>query len=311
MDTGFDCRPLVTFLSPCYNHAAYVIQSLESIRAQNYPNLQHVIIDDASTDGSADLIERWIADTGHRCEFIRHSRNKGISSTLNEGIEMCQGELWTALATDDFITENRTQKFVDFLLNRPEVGMVVSDSLMVNEVGQPVIVNGTSSFLQCATATHPNFSLNSFGRYDSLLYGNYVPGSMMFRKSLLQRLGGFNVDLKIEDWDMWLRIASIAEIGFLNEKLTYYRRHASNSVNQSHLIHRDVIRVLVRQEAHCRATHQEALFRSAFRFHANYLFSFRTAGKFGAFLREAGPKLFLRGLWLKAMNFLPTRKHSR
>lgn len=264
--------PLVTFISPCYNHAHYVVESLESIRAQTYPRIEHIIIDDCSTDNSAEVIEAWIAQTGYKCIFIKHEKNKGISYTLNESIRLAKGKFWTPLATDDYIKPERTEKFVRFLLQHPETNMVVADAVSVDENGREVEREGTSSFLEFYQRFNPQFQQEKFGTYQSLLYGNYIPGSLMLRHSIFEKVGLFPEHFKLEDWDMWLRVSREAPIALLNEKLTYYRWHPGNSVTSRGLLH-NVIQTFLNQKPYCIANNKADLFRAAYQYYFNQMFS--------------------------------------
>ena len=92
--------PLVTIISPCYNHSEFIIESLDSIRNQIYPNIEHIIIDDCSKDGSVLRIKEWISKHNYKCLFIQHNINKGISFTLNEGITLAKGEFISILPNE-------------------------------------------------------------------------------------------------------------------------------------------------------------------------------------------------------------------
>lgn len=291
--------PLVTFLSPCYNHEQYVVQSLDSIRLQTYPNIHHIIIDDASKDNSVSVIEQWIRQHNYDCTFIRHEQNKGISKTLNESIALLKGDLWTCISTDDYVHPTRTERFVNFLALNPQCGMVASDMLMVDDNGKEVEVQGSSSFLKSCTRYHPAFNKHEFGSYNTLLFGNYVPGSLMVRKSAFEKVGGFNEELRIEDWDMWLRIANLGPIGFIDECLSYYRRHPSNTVNQQQTMNKDAVAVLMKQKSVCAAAQKEPLFEKAYKFHFSYLFDYRRPEIIKELFRKSGAALFFKGLMAK------------
>jgi glycosyltransferase involved in cell wall biosynthesis len=111
--------PLVTIISPCYNHSKFVIESLESIKNQSYPNIEHIIIDDCSSDDSVKKIEDWITANEYKCVFIKHKMNMGISYTLNKSLKTSKGKYWAGLSTDDIAGHDRIEKFVNYLENNP------------------------------------------------------------------------------------------------------------------------------------------------------------------------------------------------
>lgn len=277
--------PLVTYFSPCYNHEKYIIQSLESIKNQTYPNIQHIIIDDASTDNSAAIIQTWIDQNKYNCEFIRHKENKGISITLNEGIKLSKGVFFAPLATDDYTDITRTERFIDYFAQNADAGMVVSDMLMVDENSKPVKVNNTFSFILHSVVNHPAFSFEHFGTYESLLFGNYIAGSLMIKKTVFDTVGLFNEQLKIEDWDMWLRVSAKYKIGYINEFLSYYRKHSQNTMKQVTSIQKDPFITLMKQKEYCLQNNKSKLFRQAYNHHFNGMFSF-TSKNMNAYIFE-------------------------
>src|SRR5437868_7150756 len=94
--------PLVSAEVLCYNHARFVVECLESVKLQNYPNLELIVNDDASTDNSAALIEAWLAENKsipHR--FIHNKVNRGLCRTLNNALGQASGKYFCGIAADD------------------------------------------------------------------------------------------------------------------------------------------------------------------------------------------------------------------
>ena len=90
--------PLVSVLVPAYQHAAFIDEALESIVGQNYPRLEIVVADDASTDGTQDRVQRW-AERDERIVPLLASSNSGLSSTWNRGLARCAGEFVAVLSS--------------------------------------------------------------------------------------------------------------------------------------------------------------------------------------------------------------------
>lgn len=222
--------PLVTVVSPCFNHSKYVIESLESIKNQTYPNIEHIIIDDFSTDGSAGIIQHWIDKNNYDCTFIIHKENKGIAKTLNESILLAKGEFWSPLATDDVMSVERTEIFVKELINK-NIAMIVSDADFINADSKTCNVNGFGSQFAYNIRDRRDVYTHNFGKYCTLLKGNYFPSSVTVKMHVFGEVGYFNDSLSVEDWDMWLRISSKFNIGFIEESLVQYRWHSSNSIS--------------------------------------------------------------------------------
>jgi len=102
-------EPLVSVVIPCYNHEKHVQECIQSIIDQDYQNIELIIIDDGSKDGSVGKIEEMILGCKvrfKRFEF-RHRENVGLSSTLNEAIDWCEGGYFSPIASDDVLENNK------------------------------------------------------------------------------------------------------------------------------------------------------------------------------------------------------------
>lgn len=225
--------PTVTIVSPCYNHSRYIVEHLESVRAQDYPYIQHIIFDDGSSDRSADVIEKWIADNSYECTFIRHERNRGLCSTLNEAIALAKGEYWSAIGTDDTMLPHRTRLLAEYLDAHPECMMVSGDSLLMDLDSRPSEVDGHASALAWSMRNRPDFDWRrDYGSYEWMLMQNHLPAPML-RTEVFGRVGLFDPSLKLEDWDMWLRIAEFSRPAFIDDVVGHYRLHPTNASKDS------------------------------------------------------------------------------
>lgn len=209
--------PLVTAVVPCYNHARFVERSVRSVLDQTYPTLQLVVIDDGSSDGSVPLLKR-LSDT-YGFELICQE-NRGICRTLNRAIRgHAHGEYVALLASDD-------------LWHPEKIAQQVAD------------LQGNASAEFCFTQA---IEFRDETRLDrgrvfprSLLQGQvlgkvflrqHVPaGSMLFSRRLYDQLGGFDEDLREEDWDFVIRCAAETEFVGVPKPLLYYRAHAENTM---------------------------------------------------------------------------------
>ena len=113
--------PLVSIVIPTFNHAHLVAECLQSVAAQTYPNLEVIIIDDASRDGTPDAVERVLSEApfrqrfGGRVRFERHATNQGAHRTLNEGVRLAEGRYVGIVNSDDRYTPERVEVLVDAL----------------------------------------------------------------------------------------------------------------------------------------------------------------------------------------------------
>lgn len=221
-------RPTVTIVSPCYNHERYVVESLDSIRSQDYPDIQHIIIDDGSTDGSRRVIQEWIDRNEYPCEFIKRDANKGLCYSLNESIERAKGEFWTSFGTDDVMRPHRTSVMAKYLTDNPDAMLVMCDAEYIDGEGRPTTLHGHSTVLRAILSSRPEIRIpEDFGTFESLFGGCHCP-SWLVRMSTFAKVGVYDEDLRVEDWDMWLRISQHGRIPYIDEPLIKYRWHGEN-----------------------------------------------------------------------------------
>jgi glycosyltransferase involved in cell wall biosynthesis len=194
--------PRVTVIVTCFNHDRFLVECLESVRAQTHRNVELIIIDDCSTDGSRERIASWLGATGVSARFIAHTRNIGICRSRNEGLRHASGKYVAAIATDDVWLPEKLAVQTAILEREPETTAVVySDALVMDEDGnalEPRFIERCRPF-----AEMPDGDI-----YRDLLVNNFIPApGTLLRRSALQAVGPYDETLAFEDWDMWLRLA--------------------------------------------------------------------------------------------------------
>jgi glycosyltransferase involved in cell wall biosynthesis len=220
--------PLVTVIATCYNHSAFVIESLESIRHQTYAPIQLIITDDRSTDDSDALITEWIARHHVLCTYLRHRSNKGICKTLNEALAHATGKYVALLATDDLWVADKLEHQVRLMEELPEkVGVLYSDAIQIDETGALL----PERFIEAHTAESPAEG-DIFSR---LVVRNFIPAmTTLIRTSCYDTVGRYDEGLCFEDWDMWLRIAQHYHFAF-SPRIFAKRRVVSTSMTSTML----------------------------------------------------------------------------
>lgn len=194
--------PLVTLAAINYNNGPFVIETLESIRAQTYANTELIVVDDCSTDGSDALIADWLKtyDKPHR--FIRHDVNRGVCAASNTALAQVRGKYVSGLATDDTIMPDKIRRQVLLLEDAPaNAGVVYSDAALMKEDGSP----------RYGTFMQRRFDFEDAPSGDvlpDLLRGNFILSlTCLVKAECYQKAGFFDETLRYEDYDMWLRIA--------------------------------------------------------------------------------------------------------
>jgi glycosyltransferase involved in cell wall biosynthesis len=194
---------------PVYNADVHLEEAIESILVQTHADIELLIIDDASTDHSIDIIKSF---NDKRIRLIYHTQNKGIRDTLNEGIKMASYELIARMDADDISHPWRLQKQVDYLLKHPECAMVSSLAKVIDKERNFV-------------TSYDPYRLNT---YYGLYFDCYIcHSSVMYRKSSVQSVGNYSLEYA-EDFDLWWKLSRVYKIHTLQEPLLLYRIHDNN-----------------------------------------------------------------------------------
>jgi glycosyltransferase involved in cell wall biosynthesis len=202
--------PTVSVVVPCYNYGRYLPSCIESIVSQTGVETRVLIIDDTSTDDSAE-VGRALAEKYDNVEFRRHEVNQGHIATYNEGLlEWADGDYVSLLSADDELTPGSLARSVEIMEAHPRVGMVYGG---IEEFGEGI----------------PR-KVSSVGRPGSIVYDGHswlkkrshqavnvvpTPGTTL-RTSVQREVGGYDPLLThAGDFEMWLRVAAISDIGYV------------------------------------------------------------------------------------------------
>ena len=211
--------PLVSVCIGAYNREDYIQECIDSVLAQTYTNLEIVIVDDASTDRTLELLESY----GDKIRLIRRSTNSGVCSiTRNEACQAATGTYIALLDSDDKWYPEKVAKQVAFMEAHPEIPLCHPYCEVINDASEVVCVRHQDAI----PPTGPYF--------DHLLKHCWITISMvMFRPEIFERVGGgFKAEAPFgylgEDYEFFLRVAKIADIGFIPEVLGGYRKSDQN-----------------------------------------------------------------------------------
>lgn len=210
----------------CFNHARFILESLESVRSQTFQEFQLIIMDDCSSDASVSVIRDWISHSGIDCTFIAHNVNVGICKTQNEAVALCHGEYIFVVAGDDRWHPNRVERHLKAFLDAPaDVAVVYSDAFEIDEGGTQL----SKTFHQ---GQRPKFKMPSGRVFEHLIDRNFLhPVATTLRKSAILNVGGYDELLTVEDYDMLLRLANKYEFMYV-EGIYSDVRIVSNSLSR-------------------------------------------------------------------------------
>jgi glycosyltransferase involved in cell wall biosynthesis len=214
---------LVTIVVPAYNAESFIAQTIKSVIAQTYPHWELIVVDDGSTDSTADIVSSF-NNPGIR--YI-YQENRGLGEARNTGIRLAQSEIVTFLDADDLWNSKFLEKMVGLLNHHPQAAAVYCGFQYINSQGQPV---GNPSL---KVVPPESFHATLIHR------GNWlVPCAVVLRKGLVKKVGLFDGSLwGVEDTDMWIRLSARHTFVGLSEILVRYRIHGGNmSRDPEHMI---------------------------------------------------------------------------
>lgn len=234
--------PLVTVFTLIYNtKPKYVIEAIESIRANNYPNIQHIIIDDCSPNPEPKrVIKEWIDRENYPCEFYEHEVNFGVCKTLNQVLELAKGEFIFG-CSDDIIMPNKIITEVELLSNLDDTyAAVYSDAILIDEKSNPRY----GLFIQ----KYRSFDyLPDVNLYEVLLEGNFLPVmSMMWRTHAIREIGGYDEEISYEDHDLHLRLTRSLKYKNTGKVLAKYRIHKESLIHNTKNQEIDLIKIYLK-----------------------------------------------------------------
>ena len=218
---------LVSVCINAYNSADVIGETIESVLNQTYKNLQIIIVDDCSTDNTAEIVKSYDDD---RIELYTLPKNFNISNANNECLHRARGEYIAHIDSDDIWVEDKIEKQIKFLEENPYYGACFTYATLMDKAGR-IFASGElpESFL--TLFDRENMTQAGFVRkfYDS---SNFLcHSSMVMRKSIYEKLGDHDLTLnKLHDYDYWVRMNFICPLYIYPEKLVLYRIwHANNS----------------------------------------------------------------------------------
>lgn len=218
--TDSESPPLVTVCVLTYNTGDFVSEAIESVLASNYAPLEFILIDDASEDDSAQVLNKWAPKLGARTVF--HLENKGVVANCNLALEMANGE-YLFFIGDDVIVPNRVAKDIEILERDDSIALTSAQMIMIDGSGRaigPLIPKRVGKrFGQLKLSTWRTWLLGS----------PLLTPSITWRTSSLKNVGGWPIGYEIEDKPMFLRLSNHGcKVEVQDKVTTYYRRHGGN-----------------------------------------------------------------------------------
>ncbi len=197
---------LVTVITPAYNRADFLEESILSVLNQDYPNIEYIVLDDGSTDNTKEVIEKY----KDRITFESH-KNVGEVRTVNKGLKMAHGDIIGIVNSDDPLLPGAIREFVKFMQYNPEIIVAYSDWIFTDKNGKEMKRVKTRDF-----------------SYEYMIRSHNCPlgASAFFKKEILKKLKGRDVNYKyVSDYDFWLRAGLLGDFARIPKYLATSRVH--------------------------------------------------------------------------------------
>ncbi len=205
---GEAALPRISVITPSFNHAAFLAAAMDSVLSQNYPNLEYIVMDGGSKDGSADII----LARADRLAYWQSERDGGQANALNLGLARATGDVIGWVNSDDLYLPGALKKVGRYFTEHPDVMLVYGDCLWINEHDR-VIEHVKPGPFDPAKLSYRCYMMQM---------------SVFFRRDMLERIGSFDIKFPYAlDYDLWLRagVSLQKNIAYLPETLACYRGH--------------------------------------------------------------------------------------
>ncbi len=223
--------PTISVIIPCYNHAHYLPDAINSVLAQTYTDWEAIIVDDGSTDNTREVAARF---TDTRIRYI-YQENRGLSGARNTAIRAAEGEYLTFLDADDLLTPTFFETCLAVLCADTDLAGVYTRNHFVDETRNILPRVGGQALAGTAFRKH-------------ILEGGFFPvHAVLVRRATIVEAGMFDEQLtSLEDWDLWLRISARYSLQGIAEPLVFYRVYAGSMSTDAARMHANRIAVLTK-----------------------------------------------------------------
>lgn len=223
---------MISIIIPSYNHARYIGRCIESVLEQTHADWELIVIDDGSKDASNDII------ASYRDKRITHLRqeNQGAHNTINRGLGLAKGEFLAILNSDDEYYPQRLERCMAHFSANPADALVSTWIEIVDDESRTLGIKQAWANMEPWPVRNRDRSFAATDDYAlNALMSNFVAttSNMVFRRELLEEIGGMRNLRFAHDWDFLLRVCSKYSCKNLEEPLLRYRIHQSNTISSN------------------------------------------------------------------------------
>lgn len=201
---------MISVVLPTYNGSKYIREAIESILNQTYKDFELIVVNDASTDGTLDIVKEY-AKKDKRVEIVANTTNQRLPRSLNIGFSICKGDYFTWTSDDNVLHRDAFEKLVWELENNADIAFVFSCEEFIDSEGKVI-----------GRRKHPNNMMEIY-------FKNIISASFMYRREIHEELEGYDeTKFLVEDYDFFLRAYEKYKFLYIPEILYSYRKHGES-----------------------------------------------------------------------------------
>lgn len=237
--------PKISVFCLSYNTGKYILETLASIKDQNFKDFELLISDDASTDNTATLIEAWIkqyeADFKYPIRFHKNETNKGIVASLNLMLQQSKGEYYSLICDDYWYPQFLEKLYAVIVPSEESVAFAYTDTYIVDfetKKKWEIDINPVTLLNQQYPPQQPDDMVQirkGLYRFKSnyiykaqFVFNPIIAFTVLVKSKIVKDLGGYDEQFYFEDMPMWFKLNKTYDCLFVDEKLAHYNRHAHN-----------------------------------------------------------------------------------
>ena len=222
--------PLVSIITPSFNSARYIERTIRSVMAEDYPRIEHIVMDAGSKDGTVSILKKY-----PHLKWVS-SPDKGQADGINKGIARANGSIIGWLNADDLYAPDAVSKSVGYLLAHPEAVMTYSDCDIIDEKDRPI----------------GKIVARKYNEFLHLTWFNVIPQpTAFFRRSAFEKAGPLDVSLHFcMDWEYWVRLGRVGKLARIPGCLAKFRLvEGTKTFSQNDKFYEDICRICAQYHA--------------------------------------------------------------
>jgi len=205
--------PRISIITPSYNQAQFIEKTVLSVVSQNYPNLEYIVMDGGSNDGTLEILKKY---KGKLLWFSQ--KDEGQSDAINNAMKKAKGEILGYLNSDDLLQPESLHEVAEYFQEYPKISWVTGRCYMIDDKGE---------LTRSCITSYKNFWLKYCRTRNALAILNFISQPATFwRREVVDKIGFFDRSLYYAmDYDYWLRLSKIYRLGFIDKHLASFRIH--------------------------------------------------------------------------------------